>query len=68
MLQEEKQAVVASAEKKNSVLQTLCKKLQAEKKALVQQLSQCVPRRDEKCSGDNACVSALRVPAVARLP
>jgi hypothetical protein len=42
LLQEEKQLATASAEKKNAVLQTLCKKLQAEKKALVLQLSQCV--------------------------
>lgn len=42
MLQEEKHAVVALAEKEISVLQTLCKKLQAEKEALLQQLSPCV--------------------------
>jgi hypothetical protein len=42
MLQEEKQQEAAAAEKKNAVLQTLCKKLQAEKKALMQQLSQYV--------------------------
>jgi hypothetical protein len=42
MLQEEKQMAAAAAEKKNAVLQALCKKLQAEKKALLQQLSQCV--------------------------
>ncbi len=42
MLQEEKVAAAAAAEKKNAVLQALCKKLQAEKKALLQQLAQCV--------------------------
>ena len=41
MLQEEKQLAAAAADKKNSVLQALCKKLQAEKKELMQQLQQC---------------------------
>jgi hypothetical protein len=40
MLQEEKQLAAAAAEKKSAVLQALCRKLQQEKKALMQQLSQ----------------------------
>ncbi len=40
MLQEESKLAAASADKKSAVLQALCKKLQAEKKALMLQLSQ----------------------------
>jgi hypothetical protein len=40
MLQEENKLATASADKKSAVLQALCKKLQAEKKALMLQLSQ----------------------------